>query len=113
MKDVPALKPKRRVFLLDANETARSLLRLDLKGKTLDAGHLGGARLDVLEGEEQQFFAQKLKTLVQNHLLLHRENVVITPHIAFNSREALNRILETTVDNLKAFSVGAPQNGIA
>jgi D-lactate dehydrogenase len=52
----------------------------------------------------------KLRMLLRQHMLLRRENVVVTPHIAFYSREALQRIVETTVDNIHAFLVGHPQN---
>ena len=86
----------------------------------LDQGILAGAGLDVLEGEdllkdERQILAQplaqdKLRTLLLNHSLLNRDNVVITPHVAFNNREAVQRILETTFENLQAFLHGAPQN---
>ncbi len=86
----------------------------------LDEGLLAGAGLDVLEGEEmikeerqilsRDFPVERLKTLLQNHILLNRENVVITPHIAFNSREAFQRILRTTEENILAFLDGTPQN---
>jgi len=91
--------------------------------RALDEGILAGAALDVLEGEEllkdeRQILAQslaqdKLRTLLLNHSLLNRDNVVITPHIAFNSREAVQRILETTLDNLHAFLRGQPINLVA
>ena len=45
-----------------------------------------------------------------NHSLLNRDSVVITPHIAFNSREAVQRILETTLENVRAYLRGQPQN---
>ncbi|MBI3020621.1 MAG: hydroxyacid dehydrogenase [Candidatus Omnitrophica bacterium] len=79
-----------------------------------------GAGLDVLEGEElvkeerqllsQDFSKEKLATVLKNHILLHRENVVITPHIAFDSREALQRILGTTVSSITSWLSGAPIN---
>ena len=88
----------------------------------LDEGLVGGAGLDVLEGEEfvkeerqllsKDFPKEKLATALRNHILLHRENVVITPHIAFDSREALQRILETTVSNITGFLAGAPLNSV-
>ena len=88
--------------------------------KALDDGILAGAALDVLEGEEllkdeRQILAQplaqeKLRMLLLNHSLLNRDNVVITPHIAFNSREAVERILATSVENVQAFLLGSPQN---
>jgi D-lactate dehydrogenase len=53
---------------------------------------------------------QTLKQLVQAQVLLRRENVVFTPHIAFNSQEAVQRILDTTLQNLHAFLQGNPQN---
>ena len=86
----------------------------------LDEGIVAGAGLDVLEGEEllkdeRQILAQpltqeKLRTLLLNHSLLNRDNVVITPHIGFNSVEAVERILTTTVENLSAYLAGEPQN---
>jgi len=54
-----------------------------------------------------------LKTFVQNQMLLRREDVVITPHNAFNSREATLRILDTTCENIHRFIEGRPQNVVA
>ena len=51
-----------------------------------------------------------IKTMLENHLLMKLDNVVITPHNAFNSIEALQRILETTIENIKQYSSGKPQN---
>jgi D-lactate dehydrogenase len=89
----------------------------------IDEGILGGAGLDVLEGEElvkeerqllsHDFPKEQLATAVRNHILLHRANVVITPHIAFDSREALQRILETTIGNIEGFLRGAPVNVVS
>ncbi len=86
----------------------------------LDEGILAGAGLDVLEGEEylqeevaalrSPQLSETLRHLVYGHTLLRRPNVVYTPHIAFNSREALQRILDTTVENIRAFLDGRPQN---
>lgn len=62
----------------------------------LESGILAGAGLDVLEDEtnfnaDPQTGIQKL-----NHKLLGMDNVVITPHNAFNTSEAIRRIWETT-----------------
>ncbi len=77
---------------------------------------MGGAGLDVLEGEElikeekqllqQPLDVERLRTAVRNRVLLARDDVVFTPHNAFNSREALVRILEVTLANLDAFRAG-------
>ena len=42
--------------------------------------------------------------------MLKMSNVVMTPHIAFNTREAETRILQTTTDNIKGFLSGSPIN---
>ncbi len=86
----------------------------------LDKKILSGAGLDVFEGEEvikeekQLLYSPKnlevLTSLVKDHILLSKDNVVFTPHIAFYSKEALERILETTVENIAAFVSGKPQN---
>jgi D-lactate dehydrogenase len=89
----------------------------------LDQGILRGAGLDVLEGEEV-FSEEKqlllnpkaseasLKQALRNHSLLQRPDLVITPHIAFDSVEAVARILDTTVANILAFRRGNPQNQV-
>ena len=101
--------------------TARGgLVETDALVWALDEGLVGGAGLDVLEGEDlvkeerqllsKDFSKEKLTTALKNHILLHRENVVITPHIAFDSREALQRILETTANNITSFLNATPVN---
>lgn len=56
------------------------------------------------------FQAERLRALVANHALLSFPNVIVTPHIAYDTREALERIIETTLGNIAAFQAGAPQN---
>jgi len=111
-------KMKRGALLIN---TARgSVVDTEALLWALDEGILAGAGLDVIEGEEYikeesallraPVAEQTLRKVVQAYLLLRRENVVFTPHIAFNSHEAVRRILDTTLDNLKAFIDGQPQN---
>lgn len=103
--------------------TARGeLVETEALLEALDKGTIGGAGLDVLEGEElfieeEKLFdphtpPDKLATILKNHLLLNREDVVITPHIGFNSSEAVQRIRETTVGNIISFLAGTPQNAV-
>lgn len=90
--------------------------------EALDKGILDGAGLDVMEGEElikeekQLLYDSKklevLGNLVKDHILLSKDNVVFTPHIAFYSQEALERILETTIQNILSFLSGSPQNTV-
>ena len=86
----------------------------------LDNGTLAGAGLDVLEGEqyiseEQEMLrseqpAAVLRQIVRDHILLRHENIVFTPHNAFNSREALLRITDTTVEGIRGFLSGVSVN---
>lgn len=87
----------------------------------LKKGILAGAGLDVLEEEcfikeEKELLAKSfqktcdLRTVLRNHLLLHHPKVIITPHNGFNSKEALLRILDTTVENIQGFLRDRPIN---
>lgn len=90
--------------------TARGgLVDTDALLKALDNKTLSGAGLDVIEGEEllieENIFNSPIekaaKLIVASKKLLDNENVVLTPHNAFNSIEAVNRIIDTTIENLK------------
>ena len=103
--------------------TARGgLVDTDALLEALQSGQLGGAGLDVLEGEElireehellhSPHAAEALQALVRRSELLKMDNVVFTPHNAFNSREAMQRILETTVANVLAWQRGEELNRV-
>ncbi len=84
-------------------------------------GIFSGVGLDVLEEEcaikeEKEILTDAfkgkcdLKTLLEEHVLLEQPTVYITPHSAFYSKEALQRIMDTTVNNINAFLAGLPVN---
>jgi D-lactate dehydrogenase len=49
---------------------------------------------------------EALGELIRDSILLAKENVVYTPHIAFYSSEALERILERTAENILEYAAG-------
>ena len=71
--------------------------------EALEEGYLGGYATDVLSqeppGEENPLFAAP--------------NCIITPHIAWSTNEARQRLLDIVADNLRAFISGNPQNRVA
>lgn len=99
---------------------------LDIKAlaKAIGEGKVAAAGLDVLpeEGgirEEAELLRSvydkkhDLEAMLLNHILLRLRNVIITPHSAFNTREAVERILSTTVGNIASFTRGEPENVIS
>lgn len=52
----------------------------------------------------------ELQALMSNGTLITRPDVFFTPHIAFNSVQAVERINRTTVENIQAFLTGRPVN---
>lgn len=90
----------------------------------LASGKLAAAGLDVLaeepaireEAELLRSLSERgrdLSTLLADHILLRLRNVIVTPHNAFNTREAVSRIAAVTRDNILAFAGGAPANVVA
>lgn len=89
--------------------------------KGLKEGIILGVGLDVLEeegyieDETKLLFSahpneESLKTTLANHYLIDHPRAVITPHNAFNTDEAIKRILDTALENVSAFTKGEQKN---
>lgn len=110
MKDGVVLLNTSRGLLMDTT----SLL------KHLESKKIRGIGLDVCENEpmlreekqilSKEFNKEDLLCLLEEKMLLNYKNVVVTPHNAFNSFEALEKILATTVQNVEGFMKNTPQN---
>ncbi len=110
---------KKGAYLIN---TARgAIVETDALVKALKAGTLAGAALDVLEEEGELADetatlatvhpnADALKITLENHYLISHPRVIVTPHLAFNTQEAVERILDATVENIRNFSAGTPSN---
>lgn len=89
--------------------------------QAITEGHLLGAALDVLEEEvetkeeaelltKDKMSKEEYKKILENHLLANLPQVLVTPHMAFYTKEAEESILQTTVQNIKAALSGKPEN---
>ena len=115
MKNIGNVK-KGALFI---NTARGDLIETQALHYALNSGIFAGAGLDVFEGEElvkeenqmlsKNVPVEKLHALLQKNILLKMENVILTPHMAFDSVEAVERILQTTVDNIIAFENNTPQ----
>jgi len=103
---------KKTAYLV--NTSRGEIVNTDDLVKALKSKKIAGAGLDVLEGEnlliEEAVLGRKIhmdsgarRVIVEDHDLLKMDNVIITPHNAFNTHEALQRILDTTVESIKGF----------
>ena len=68
----------------------------------LKYGQIGGAGFDVLTQEPPRDGNPLLKTRLPN--------LIVTPHIAWASQEAANRLFDILLDNINRFVAGNPQN---
>lgn len=93
--------------------------------QALDSGQLGGAALDVVEGEALLHYHEETALLrsdtlpadIMRHsmeisVLKKMPNVIISPHNAFNTVEAIGRINHTTAKNIIDFWYGIIPNKI-
>lgn len=69
----------------------------------LRSGHIAGAGLDVYQQEP----------LPSDHPLLSLDNVLLTPHVAFNTPEATHALLDISIDNIVHYYRGDPINVVA
>ncbi|MEM5948777.1 2-hydroxyacid dehydrogenase [Spirochaetia bacterium 38H-sp] len=75
----------------------------------LKNGHIGAAGLDVYEEETDYFFEDHSDSYIQDDVLARLmtfPNVLVTSHQAFFTREAVTNIVETTMENIRAFAEG-------
>jgi glycerate dehydrogenase len=89
---------KASAFLIN---TARGPLVVEQDlADALNSGRLGGAGLDVLPVEPPR----------NGSPLMNARNCIVTPHVAWATKEARTRLMQTAVENLRAFLAGKPQN---
>ncbi|MGI6237110.1 MAG: D-2-hydroxyacid dehydrogenase [Candidatus Excrementavichristensenella sp.] len=91
-------KMKDGVILI--NNARGQLINEEDLANALNSGKVGGAGLDVVSAEP----------ISPDNPLLTAKNCIITPHISWAPRESRQRIMDTTVSNVKAFLDGKPVN---
>jgi D-specific alpha-keto acid dehydrogenase len=86
-----------------------ALLDTEALVSALESGALGGAALDVLEGEEGVFYADHRNVPVDHALLLRLQampNVLVSPHTAFSTDHALSDLVENSLVGCLRFESG-------
>jgi D-specific alpha-keto acid dehydrogenase len=84
-----------------------ALLDTEALVSALESGRLGGAALDVLEGEEGIFYADCSDKPIESQLLLRLHklpNVLISPHTAYYTDHALRDTVENSLINCLSFA---------
>ncbi|MBU1046379.1 hydroxyacid dehydrogenase [Patescibacteria group bacterium] len=91
--------------------------------EALKEGKVASAGLDVLEAEiymgkeldllrNEKASEEDVDTVLNNQYLIENPNVIITPHNAFNTQEAIERIFDVTIENIQSFGKGEIVNKV-
>jgi D-specific alpha-keto acid dehydrogenase len=100
---------KQGAFIVNTGRGA--LLDTEAVLSALESGKLGGAALDVLEGEHGIFYNDCRSKPIENTLLLRLQqlpNVLISPHTAYHTDHALRDTVRNTIANCLAFEKEHP-----
>ncbi len=89
---------KKSAFLI--NTSRGPLVDEEALAEALNSGQIAGAGLDVLSEEPPDF----------DNILLSTQNCFITPHFAWATRGARQRLMETVIANIRSFLQNKPQN---
>lgn len=95
---------KRGAYVINTGRGA--LLETEALVAALESGRLGGAALDVLEGEEGIFYADRRNEPIESKQLLRLQelpNVIISPHTAYYTDHALRDTVENSIVNCQRF----------
>jgi len=106
--DAEALK-KMQSDVLIINTSRGPLVDTAALVQALQAGKIGGAAMDVVEGEDGIFFRDNSNEPIGNPLiesLVNQPNVILTGHMAFLTKEALENIATSTLTSIKEFASG-------
>jgi D-lactate dehydrogenase len=115
-------KMKRGAILV--NTSRGGLVETEALIEALEEGHLAGAALDVVEGEWALMDgaasrvgsakAEEVREGLLAYLVSRYPNVIVTPHVAWNTWEAVERIWETTISTIdEILKGGSPRNRVA
>ena len=91
-------KMKDGVILIN-NSRGQLVVEQDL-ADALDSGKIFAAAVDVVSTEP----------IMKDNPLLKAKNCLITPHISWAAKEARQRIMDITVENIRSYAEGAPKN---
>ncbi len=113
--DTHHLLDRRRIELMKhgafiVNTGRGSLLETEALVAALESGRLGGAALDVIEGEEGIFYADCRNKAIDNKPLLRLQelsNVLVSPHTAYFTDHALSDSVENSIINCLKFESGS------
>lgn len=94
-------KMKKTAYIINTSRGA--VIDEDALAEALCSGKIAGAGIDVLDGEPMR----------EDHPFFDAPNCIITPHIAWASIEARQRLVNIVYDNLKAYIDGSPINNVA
>lgn len=98
---------KQGAFII--NTGRGSLIDTDALIPAFESGRLGGAALDVLEGEEGIFYADRRSKPIESKRWLRLQelpNVLISPHTAYYTDHALSDTVENSIANCLKFESG-------
>ncbi|WP_425387939.1 D-lactate dehydrogenase VanH [Amycolatopsis nigrescens] len=97
-------KMKRSAYIV--NTGRGSLIDTEALVSALESGELGGAALDVLEGEDGIFYADCRNKPIESSLLPRLQelpNVIVSPHTAYYTDHALRDAVENSIANCLNF----------
>ncbi len=104
MKDTAVIINTARGELIDTEALYNALLDKKIRGAALDVLEFEDTISNKRPGENLNL--KNLRTSLINGKLLNLDNVIATPHIAYDTKEAVERILTMTTDNLYDFLDG-------